>query len=146
MSDTIIASLVAAGGVVAGSLITLFGLGVQSWLQSRRERKLHIMQKREDLYIKACQVLMEHDKYRRSHQWPQKCKDMFNELQGQMIIYASKKIYDEYYALDSEIWQCYDKMHDKRAIEAKADEMADKIVAFGTKMRKELGMKGVLSD
>lgn len=144
MSETIIASLVAAGGVVVGALITLVGLGIQSWLQSRRERKLHIMRKREELYIEACQVLMEHDKYRRNHQWPRKCKDMFNALQGQMIIYASKKIYDEYYKLDSEICQCYDKMRDARAIEAKADEMADKIVAFGTKMRKELGVKGVL--
>lgn len=35
-------------------------------------------------------------------------------------------------------------MRDARAIEAKADEMADKIVAFGTKMRKELGIRGVL--
>ena len=69
---------------------------------------------------------------------------MFNALQGQMIIYASKKIYDEYYKLDSEICRCYNKMHDVKAIEAKADEMADKIVAFGTKMRKELGIKGVL--
>ena len=144
MSDTIIAALIGVGGIVGGSIITLFGLGIQSWLQSRRERKLHIMRKREDLYIDACQVLMEHDKYRRNHQWPQKCKDMFNELQGKMIIYASKKIYDEYYVLDSEIQQCYNKMRDKRAIEAKADEMADKIVAFGTKMRKELGIKGVL--
>ncbi len=144
MSETIIASLVAAGGVVVGSLITLIGLGIQSWLQSRRERKLHIMRKREELYIEACQVLMEHDKYRRNHQWPRKCKDMFNALQGQMIIYASKKIYDEYYKLDSEICRCYNKMHDVKAIEAKADEMADKIVAFGTKMRKELGIKGVL--
>lgn len=45
MSETIIASFVAAGGVVVGALITLIGLGIQSWLQSRRERKLHIMRK-----------------------------------------------------------------------------------------------------
>lgn len=146
MSETIIASLVAAGGVVVGALITLVGLGIQSWLQSRRERKLHIMRKREELYIEACQVLMEHDKYRRNHQWPKKCKDMFNELQGQMLIYASKKIYDKYYKLDSEILHCYDKMRDERAIETKTNEMANKIVAFGTTMRKELGIKGVLSD
>lgn len=146
MSDTIIAAFIGVGGIILGSLITLCGLGLQSLLQSRRERKLHIMRKREELYISACQVLMEHDKYCRNHQWPQKCKDMFNELQGKMIIYASKKIYDEYYALDSEIWQSYEKMRDEGAIEAKAKKMADKIVAFGTKMRKELGIKGVLSD
>lgn len=68
MNDTIIASLIGAIGIVIGALITLFGLGVQSYLQSRRERKLHIMRKREELYIEACQVLMEHDKYRRNHQ------------------------------------------------------------------------------
>jgi hypothetical protein len=146
MSETIIASLIAAAGVVVGAIITLLGLGIQSWLQSRRERKLHIMRKREELYINACQVLMEHDKYRRSHQWPKKCKDMFNALQGQMIIYASKRIYDEYYQLDTEICQCYNKMRNERVIEDKADEIADKIVAFGTKMRKELGIKGVLSE
>ncbi|MBR1373698.1 hypothetical protein IJ556_04520 [bacterium] len=146
MSDTIIAALIGVVGIVVGALITLCGLGLQSVLQSRRERKLHIMRKREELYINACQVLMEHDKYRRNHQWPQKCKDMFNALQGQMIIYASKKIYDEYYELDSEIWRCYDKMRDSRTIEVKAEKMADKIVKFGTKMRKELGIKGVLSD
>ena len=144
MSETIIASLVAAGGVVVGSVITLLGLGIQSWLQSRRERKLHIIRKREELYIKACHVLMEHDKYCRDHQWPKKCKDMFNELQGQMLIYASKKIYDEYYDLDSEICGCYDKIKDKKKIETKSRKMADKIVDFATKMRKELGIKGVL--
>lgn len=141
MSDTIIASLVAAGGVVVGALITLFGLGIQSRLQAQRERKLHIMHKKEELYINACMVLMEHDKYRREHQWSKQCKEMFNDLQGQMLIYASKKIYDAYYELDSEICVCYDKLKDKKKIEAKSQKMADQIVNFATKMRKELGIK-----
>ena len=144
MSGNCDAMYSAAGGVVVGALITLVGLGIQSWLQSRRERKLHIMRKREELYINACTVLMEHDKYRRDHQWPKKCKEMFNELQGQMLIYASKKIYDEYYDLDSEICIFYDKIKDKKKIEAKSRKMADKVVAFATKMRKELGIKGAL--
>lgn len=83
MSETIIASLVGSGGVVVGALITLIGLGIQSCLQSHREEKQHIKRKREDLYIKACTVLMEHDKYRRDHEWPDSCKTMYNELQGQ---------------------------------------------------------------
>lgn len=114
MSETIIASLVGAGGVVVGALITLLGLGIQSWLQSRRERDLHIKQIREDLYIKVCSVLMEHDKYRRDHEWPDCCKVMYNELQGAMLIYASRQIYKKYYALDSEICQCYDKIKSKK--------------------------------
>lgn len=144
MSDVIFAALIGAGGVVIGAVITLCGLEIQSWLQLRRERRLHIMRKREELYINACQVLMEHDKYRRDHQWPKKCKDMFNELQGQMLIYASKKIYDEYYDLDSEICVCYDKIKDKKKVEANSRKMADKIVDFATKMRKELGIKDKL--
>lgn len=144
MSETIITSLIAAGGVVVGALITLVGLAVQSCLQSRRERKLHIIQKREDLYIQACAVLMEHEKYRREHKWPQSCKNMFNELQGLMMIYASKAIYDEYYKLDREICHVYDKIRSKRQIDIKSNEIADKIEAFATKMRSELGIKGAL--
>lgn len=142
MSETIIAALVGAGGVVVGALITLIGLGIQSCLQSRREEKQHIKRKREDLYIKACTVLMEHDKYRRDHEWPDCCKVMYNELQGAMLIYASRQIYKKYYALDSEICQCYDKMKSRKEINKKSDEIADKIEDFAKDMRKELGIKG----
>lgn len=144
MSDTIIASLIAAGGVGLGSLITLLGLCVQSVLQTQREQVLHLKRKREELYIKACNILMEHEKYRREHKWPQSCKDMFNDLQGPMMIYASKAIYDEYYKLDREICHVYDKIRSKRQIDIKSNEMADKIEAFATKMRSELGIKGAL--
>lgn len=142
MSETIIAALVGAGGVVVGALITLIGLGIQSCLQSHREEKQHIKRKREDLYIKACTVLMEHDKYRRDHEWPDSCKTMYNELQGPMLIYASRKIYKKYYDLDSEICQCYDKIKSRKEINKKSDEIADKIEAFAEEMRKELGIKG----
>ena len=142
MSETIIAALVGAGGVVVGALITLIGLGIQSCLQSRREEKQHIKRKREDLYIKACTVLMEHDKYRRDHEWPDCCKVMYNELQGPMLIYSSRQIYKKYYELDSEICQCYDKMKSRKEINKKSDEIADKIEDFAKDMRKELGIKG----
>lgn len=142
MSETIIASLVGAGGVVVGAMMTLIGLGIQSWLQSRREEKQHIKRKREELYIKICYVLMEHDKYKRDHEWPDSCKTMYNELQGPMLIYASRQIYKKYYDLDSEICQCYDKIKSRKEINKKSDEIADKIEAFAEEMRKELGIKG----
>jgi len=142
MSETIIASLVGAGGVVVGALITLIGLGIQSWLQSRREEKQHIKRKREELYIKVCYVLMEHEKTGRYKEINKHCKDVFNELQAPMLIYASRKIYKEYYKLDSEIWQTYAKIHTKKQAEQISNEIADKIEAFAEKMRKELGIKG----
>lgn len=142
MSETIIASLVGAGGVVVGALMTLIGLGIQSWLQSRREEKQHIKRKREELYIKVCYVLMEHEKTGRYKEINKHCKDVFNELQAPMLIYASRKIYKEYYKLDSEIWQTYAKIHTKKQAEQFSNEIADKIEAFAEKMRKELGIKG----
>lgn len=142
MSETIIAALVGAGGVVVGALITLIGLGIQSWLQSRREEKQHIKRKREELYIKVCYVLMEHEKTGRYKEINKHCKDVFNELQAPMLIYASRKIYKEYYKLDSEIWQTYAKIHTKKQAEQFSNEIADKIEAFAEKMRKELGIKG----
>ena len=142
MSETIIASLVGAGGVIVGALMTLIGLGIQSWLQSRREEKQHIKRKREELYIKVCYVLMEHEKTGRYKEINKHCKDVFNELQAPMLIYASRKIYKEYYKLDSEIWQTYAKIHTKKQAEQFSNEIADKIEAFAEKMRKELGIKG----
>lgn len=142
MSETIIASLVGAGGVFVGALMTLIGLGIQSWLQSRREEKQHIKRKREELYIKVCYVLMEHEKTGRYKEINKRCKDVFNELQAPMLIYASRKIYKEYYKLDSEIWQTYAKIHTKKQAEQISNEIADKIEAFAEKMRKELGIKG----
>lgn len=129
-------------GVIIGALVTGGFTWLLDYFKSKREYKQRIKQKREDLYIKACIVLMEHDKYRRDHEWPDSCKTMYNELQGPMLIYTSRRIYKKYYELDSEICQCYDKMKSKRAIAAKSDEIADKIEDFAKDMRKELGIKG----
>lgn len=131
-------------GIILGALLTAGFTWFVDFLKSKRDRGLYIKQKREELYINVCQVLMEHEKYRRSHEWPKKCKTMFNALQGQMLIYASKKIYDEYYVLDTEICNCYDTIRSQKQIEAKSNEMADKIVKLATKMRKELGIKDKL--
>ena len=131
-------------GVIIGAVITGGFTWLLDYFKGRRERKQYLIHKREELYIKACAVLMEHDKYCRDHEWPDICKTMYNELQGPMLIYASKRLYDEYYKLDREICQSYDKIHSKGKIEAKSNEIADKVEKFATKARKELGIKGVL--
>ncbi|MBP3316577.1 MAG: hypothetical protein J6L70_03195 [Alphaproteobacteria bacterium] len=131
-------------GVIIGALMTGGFTWLLDCLRYKRERKAHIQQKREELYIQACHVLMEHDKYCRDHEWPKKCKEMFNELQGKMLIYASKKIYKQYYALDTEICSVYAKMKSKKQREEMSNQIADKVEAFASAMRKELGIKGVL--
>ena len=64
-------------GVVIGALMTGGFTWLLDCLRYKRERKAHIQQKREELYIQACHVLMEHDKYCRDHEWPKQCKEMF---------------------------------------------------------------------
>lgn len=114
MSDTIVASLIGCGGIVLGSLITILGLFCQSLFQFHRERKQHIMRKREELYLKACEVLMEHDKYCSQHNFNKRCKEKFNEIQAMMLIYASRKIYDNYYTLDGKIVSSYNGITTKK--------------------------------
>lgn len=131
-------------GVIIGAMLTGGFTWLLDYFKSKREYKQHIKEKREELYIQACHVLMEHDKYCRDHEWPKKCKEMFNELQGKMLIYASRNIYKQYYALDTEICSIYAKMKSKKQREEMSDQIADKVEAFASEMRKELGIKGVL--
>jgi len=140
MSDTIIAALIGCGGIALGSLITILGLFCQSLFQFHKEQKQHIMRKREELYLKACEVLMEHDKYCSQHNFNKRCKEKFNEIQAMMLIYASRKMYDAYYALDSEIITSYNEIRNKKKTEEIANKNADKVESFAENMRKELNL------
>lgn len=146
MSDTVVAALIGVGGLVSGSLLTLCGLWLQSLLQYKRENRQHLARKREELYLLACDVLMLHDKYYSAPTGiiDEECKTKFNEIQARMMLYASKEVYDAYYKLDGEIIHSYDKIRTKSKIEEISNKNADKVEVFATKMRKELGIKGVL--
>ena len=138
----LISLLCGLAGTALGGYISYKTMLAQLKNQHEIEQERHIRQKREELYTKICYVLMEHEKFCRYGQWNKHCKEVFNELQAPMLIYASRKIYKEYYKLDSEIWQTYAKIHTKKQAEQFSNEIADKIEAFAEKMRKELGIKG----
>ncbi len=138
MSDTIIAAFIGCGGIALGSFITIIGIFCQSLFQFHRERKQHIMRKREELYLKACEVLMEHDKYCSMNKFNKYCKDKFNEIQAMMLIYSSRKIYKEYYALDCEITNSYSGIVNRKKVDEISNKNADKVEMFANKMRKEL--------
>ncbi len=128
-------------GTAIGGYISYKTMLAQLKNQHDIEQEQHIRQKREELYIKVCHVLMEHEKWCRYHTKEQYCKDIFNELQAQMLIYASKEIYHKYYELDSEIWGAYAEIHTRNKIKSISDKIADKIEAFAADMRQELGIK-----
>lgn len=131
-------------GVIIGALTTGGFTWLLDCLRYKRERKAHIQQKREELYLKVCSVLMEHDKYCRDQDWDEACLMIYNQIQAEMLIYASKNIYKQYYALDTEICSVYAKMKSKKQREEMSNKIADKVEAFASEMRKELGIKGVL--
>ena len=63
MSENLIIAFIGAGGVILGTIITLLGGMWQSYLQSKREYKQHLREKREDVYKEACNVLMKEEEF-----------------------------------------------------------------------------------
>lgn len=145
MSDVVIASLIGAGGVLIGSVITLLGLGLQSYLQSKREQKQHLYVKKEELYVKIYDMLMEVDGNYRKNNWTDKgFKGRYNFIQSNIALFASKKIYAEYYKLLNTIQNSYDKKQKSSDRMNVSMHNADKIEAFAKQLREELGIKGDL--
>lgn len=137
MSENIIIAFIGAGGIVLGAIITLMGGMWQSYLQSKREYKMHLRVKREDVYKKACDSLMIQDKCIRKNLNSTKWYKVFNELQADIMLYASKSIRKEYYKIGIDIQKLhtYASQKNKNLIQIR---IADKIMSLNDKMRKEL--------
>lgn len=142
--------------VIIGGTFTLVGVFIgwvlnliQSYFQGKREQRLHLREKREDVYLRACDVLMRNDKcYRKeyvSYKEYGEFKKLFNELQSLMLIYASPDVYKDYYKISGEICSTYEGLKNKKEKEKVMYINADKVESFANKMRKELGVEGDVS-
>lgn len=138
--------------VIIGGTFTLIGIFIgwllnliQSYFQEKREQQIHLREKREDVYLKVLDVLTRHEKcYREKHvsiEEYEEYKKAYNDLQSYMMLYASPKIYKEYYKNCNEITECYVKIKKRTDRERMLGINADKIELFAYKMRKELGIK-----
>lgn len=143
--------------MIIGGAFTILGV-VISWLlnfiqshfQNKREQLIHLREKREDVYLRACDVLMRNDKCYRKQRVTlneyEEFKNLFNELQSLMLIYASSDVYKEYYKLSKEIYTTYEGLKSRKEREQVMYINADKIEEFANKIRKELGVKGSVSS
>lgn len=140
MSENLIIAFIGAGGVILGTIITLLGGMWQSYLQSKREYKQHLREKREDVYKEACNVLMKEEEFIRKNFDLKKVAILFNKLQPKIMLYASKNIQDEYYNIGNNIKKLYSKTKSKNKDKI-SEQIADLIMSLNDKMRKELNIK-----
>lgn len=139
MSENIIIAFIGAGGICLGSVITLLGGMWQSRLQFNREYKRHLKEKREEVYKKACDYLMIQEECIRKNSPKKIWQNLFNDLQADIMLYASENIRDEYYNLGSYIGEMYNNRQNQSK-EDISNKIADAIMDFTDKLRKELGI------
>lgn len=142
--------------IIIGGTFTLIGVFIgwtlnliQSHFQNKRDDEVYLKRKREETYIKVLDVLMRSDKCYREQYIEEKeyeeYKRLFNDLQSLMLVYASSKIYKEYYKLCAEICNTYEGIKKKNKREKLQYINAEKVENFASKIRKELGIEGDVS-
>lgn len=143
--------------VIIGGVFTLLGLiiawllnFIQSYYQNKKEQKIHLREKREEVYLRVIDVLTRHEKcYREksvTEEEYEEYKKAFNDLQSYMMVYAAPTIYKEYYKLCGDIMNSYVNIKRKKDREHISEANASKIEAFADKIRKELGVEGNVSS
>lgn len=145
MSDVILSAIIGSIGVILGAVITLLGGMWQSYLQFTRERQHKLEEIKRDLYIQAIDVLMKEEaciRKKLSQEEYNKVMIQFNDLQAQIMLYASTDIRRAYYKLNNDIASSYNNKNSKKEREVVQSKNADKIMSFTDKLRKELGIKG----
>ena len=130
-------------GIILGSLLTAGFTWFVEWRKSVGEQKVHLREKREEVYLKACDILMRLDKCYREKYVEQdeyeEYKKLFNDLQSHMLVYASSEIS---LRRRREIATLYVGIKKKKQREKLQRINANKVEQFANKIRKELGVKG----
>ena len=133
-------------GIILVAFLTAGFTWFVEWRKSIIANTNKLREKREEVYLKACDILMRLDKCYREKYVEQdeyeEYKKLFNDLQSHMLVYASSEIYDEYYKLCEEIATLYAGIKKKKQREKLQRINANKVEQFANKIRKELGVKG----
>lgn len=87
-------------GTAIGGYISYRTMLAQLKSQREIEHDRHIKQKREELYLKACDVLLEYHMYtRKKLPVPDDAIMRYNHLQSHIAVYASTNVFTKYYEL-----------------------------------------------
>lgn len=141
MSENLIIAFIGVGGIILGAIITLFGGMWQSYLQSKREYKMHLRVKREETYIAILNILyllINESLNFNNKDISEERKLQIDKYYPLINIYASKKVFGKYNLVANKInayYMC--SKSDMKDIEDLPDEM----IKLQQIIRKELGIK-----
>lgn len=135
MNDTLI-------GVIVGAILTGGFTWFIEWRKSVGEQKVHLREKREELYEQMYDFVMRYEKDARTYKSrkyiSEETRDIFNEIESKTI-WATVNIREKFYSLFGEIMESANSY--KKHWEKTSDRNRKKILDFKEQIRKELGLK-----
>ena len=135
--------------VIVGGFFTIIGIVIgwllnlcQSHFTNKREDRIHIRNKREELYEQMYEFVMRYEKdartYKSNKYISEDTRDFYNEIEPQTI-WATVKIREQFYTLFEDIMGSAKSY--KKHWEKTSDKNHKKILDFKEQIRKELGLK-----
>ena len=135
--------------VIIGGTFTLLGIVIgwllnlcQSYFTNKREDRIHLRDKREELYEQMYEFVMRYEKdartYKNNKYISEDTRDFYNAIEPKTI-WATVKIQEQFYTLFEDIMESAKSY--KRHWEKTSDKNRKKILDFKEQIRKELGLK-----
>lgn len=141
MTDTIWAAIIGFIGVIIGAILTAGFTWFIEYLRAKRDEKLYVKRKREEVYVKLYDFLMRLEKdirIRKNTYMSEETKNYYNNLEMQTI-WASNKVSDKFYDLCEALCQSANEY--KKDVNKAYNKNNKKILAFKDYIRKELSIK-----
>ena len=135
--------------VIIGGTFTLLGIVIgwllnlcQSYFTNKREDRIHLRDKREELYEQMYEFVMRYEKdartYKNNKYISEDTRDFYNAIEPKTI-WATVKIQEQFYTLFEDIMESANSY--KKHWEKTSDKNRKKILDFKEQIRKELGLK-----
>lgn len=135
--------------VIIGGTFTLLGIVIgwllnlcQSYFTNKREDRIHLREKREELYEQMYEFVMRYEKdartYKNNKYISEDTRDFYNAIEPKTI-WATVKIQEQFYTLFKDIMESAKSY--KKHWEKTSDKNRKKILDFKEQIRKELGLK-----
>jgi len=135
--------------VIIGGCFTIIGIFIgwllnlcQSYFTNKRADRLHLRDKREELYVDMYDFIMRYEKdartYKNKKHISEDTRDFFNTIEPKTI-WAKVDIREKFYTLFGEIMESANSY--KKHWEKTSDKNRKKILDFKEQIRKELGLK-----
>ena len=128
------APIIGLTGVIIGALISQLG----DLIKFNRDKKLHLLRKREETYIEMQEALTKFQEklpyLKGTKQFPKELRLVFNSVRAKTTTYASEKVCNDFYDLITK--------HFIGEVVCDGKEMdSDKVDKLIEEIRKELGIK-----